>query len=137
MSDRKVAPPPARPAGASSLIRSVRESAAPQQASAPQLIPEPTSVVEPSAAAVPLPAVPASGSGTAEVKMTVTVGEERRARLRTAYTLTHLQEGHRTFSDFISRALDAEVRRLEEKYNGGAEFKTAEQGVTRGRPLGS
>lgn len=72
-----------------------------------------------------------------DVKITVTVGEERRARLRTAYTLTHLQEGHRTFSDFIAAALDAEVRRLEATYNGGAPFQTAEQGVTRGRPLGS
>jgi len=66
--------------------------------------------------------------------MTVTVGEERRAQLRAAYTLTHLQEGHRTFSEFIASALDAEIQRLESKYNQGQRFETAEQGVTRGGP---
>lgn len=109
---------------------------------APAFVPESPSVADSVAPTVPVP-VPVPGGSSeprgarSEVKMTVTVGEERRARLRTAYTLTHLQEGHRTFSGFIAAALDAEVQRLEQRYNEGRRFENAERGVTRGRPLGS
>ncbi|MFJ8896823.1 hypothetical protein ACIRCZ_19730 [Leifsonia sp. NPDC102414] len=144
MSDRRVGPPPAKP-GASTLIRAVRENTAQQNTSVP--VPEPATLdpveiagevpqVSPAGAAVPQPTTDAQ-SDAKVVKITVTVGEGRRARLRSAYTLTHVQERHRTFSDFIAATLDAEVERLEQKYNDGRPFDNAEDGVIRGRPLGS
>lgn len=133
MSDRRVGPPLAKP-GASSLIRSVRESNL-ANLGAP-FVPQPeggtrdTSNVR---GVVPATSTPAAKT---DVKITVTVGEQLRARLRTAYTLTHVQERRHTFSEFIAAALDAEIERLEQQYNDGEPFPDTESGVVRGRPLG-
>nr|AAP69567.1 unknown [Leifsonia xyli subsp. cynodontis] len=85
MADRTVAPPPSRP-GAGSLIRSQREASAAPSMVAPAFVPESPSVADSVAPTVPVP-VPGGSSEPrgrrSEVKMTVTVGEERRARLRT------------------------------------------------------
>lgn len=60
------------------------------------------------------------------------------ARARAAFTWTHAQEAHRSFSDFVSAALMREVDRLEAKYNGGDPWPPMDAGqIPTGKPLGS
>ena len=58
-------------------------------------------------------------------------------RARGAFIATMSMPGHpRTFSDFIARALMAEVERLEQVHNNGQPFPDATTDQTpRGRPL--
>lgn len=62
---------------------------------------------------------------------------ESTARMRGAYEWTRLQEGHRSFSEFMDTTLMAEVRRLEEVHNEGGPFPSVEaRGIPQGRQLG-
>lgn len=59
-------------------------------------------------------------------------------RMRGAITYTIPQEGPRTLSDFINAAIEAEVERLEAKYNNGAQFPpVGAKGIAQGRPMGT
>lgn len=59
-------------------------------------------------------------------------------RMRGAITYTIPQEGPRTLSDFINAAIEAEVERLEAKYNNGAAFPpVGAKGIAQGRPMGT
>lgn len=60
------------------------------------------------------------------------------ARMRAAMLHTQGLEGHRSLSDFINRAVMAEVERLETKHNNGQPWPAVGpgQGPT-GRPVGS
>ncbi len=60
------------------------------------------------------------------------------ARARAAFTWTRNQEGHRSFSDFISAAVMREVERVERKYNNGESWPAMEAGeIPTGKPFGS
>lgn len=50
-------------------------------------------------------------------------------RARGAYRYTQGPENYRSFSDFIVRAVQAEVERVEKKYNNGNPFESLEAGV--------
>lgn len=67
-------------------------------------------------------------------KVTFYQGQEDTARMRGIYRLTNAQEGDSSLSDFIHKAVMAEVQRREKKYNGGNE--APDIGVPRGRPMG-
>lgn len=59
------------------------------------------------------------------------------ARMRGAVRHTMVQEPHRSMTDFINRAIMAEVERLEKKYNGGEPFEPVQTGVLApGRRMG-
>ncbi|MFC3399298.1 hypothetical protein ACFOEP_12850 [Microbacterium amylolyticum] len=59
------------------------------------------------------------------------------ARMRGAVMGTMMQEPHRSLTDFINRAVMAEVERLEKKYNGGKPFQPVGTGVMApGRRMG-
>jgi hypothetical protein len=85
--------------------------------------------------ALDVPARLASGTATVEKKMGVWIPAEVVERVRNPYGPTSRLEGHRSLSDLAERALDAEVTRLEEKYNDGQPFPPDEIGIPRGRPL--
>lgn len=127
--DRTVAGPPPRPAGVSSLIRSMRPAPSAEGDSS-DVVPAP---LDPPALQMSSPPA-AAGS---EAKITVTTRAELRDRVRAAYTMTHAQEGHRTFSEFVSALLEREAVRLETEYNQGNEFHGGNVSLPRGRPLGS
>lgn len=62
---------------------------------------------------------------------------EDTARLRAAILYTMAAEGHRNLSQFINRAVMAEVERLEAKYNHGQPFRPVIAGdLPQGRPMG-
>lgn len=59
-------------------------------------------------------------------------------RMRGAITYTIPQEGPRTLSTFINQAIEAELERLEAKYNDGKPFSPiGPKGLPQGRPMGS
>lgn len=59
-------------------------------------------------------------------------------RMRGALTYTIPQEGPRTLSDFINKAIEAEVERLENTYNDGQPFPpVGAKGIAQGRPMGT
>ncbi|WP_104182180.1 hypothetical protein [Arthrobacter sp. B0490] len=96
---------------------------------------EPAVTVE-APSAPDVPARPASKTATVEKKkMGVWIPAEVVERVRNAYGPTSRLEGHRSLSDLAARALEAEVTRLEEKYNDGQPFPPDEIGIPRGRPL--
>ncbi|RFA06771.1 hypothetical protein B7R21_18530 [Subtercola boreus] len=72
----------------------------------------------------------------ADVKVTVLASPQLRDRVRAAYTMTHAQENHRTFSEFVCSLLEAEASRLETVYNSGHPFVGGDRSLPRGRPLG-
>lgn len=62
---------------------------------------------------------------------------EDTARMRGAVRHTMVQEPHRSMTDFINRAIMAEVERLEKNYNGGKPFEPVPMGVLApGRRMG-
>ena len=57
-------------------------------------------------------------------------------RMRAALMQTHHVEGSRTLSEFIARAVLAEVERLERQYNDGKPWQPVAAGqLPQGRPL--
>lgn len=58
------------------------------------------------------------------------------ARLRAAYRHTLAHSSDRSLTDFLGRVVMAEVRRLEDAYNGGQAFPSVAAGqLPQGRPL--
>lgn len=63
---------------------------------------------------------------------------EDAARMRGAFSKTNGEEGDRSLSDFIQKAIMAEVERREKLYNNGQPFKAVQPGEGLiGRPQGS
>lgn len=63
---------------------------------------------------------------------------EDAARMRGAFRMTNGQEGDRSLSDFIQKAILAEVERREKLYNNGQPFEAVQPGEGKiGRPAGS
>ena len=89
----------------------------------------------------------AAGRVAASDRVTSTAGKAKvgfyqapddTARARAAYDWTRPQEGHRSFSDFISAAVMREVARLETKYHDSEPWPALEPGrLPTGKPLGS
>ena len=70
-------------------------------------------------------------------KVTFYQPQDDTARMRGAFRHTDREEGDRSLSDFIHKAVMAEVERREKKYNSGQPFPDLEAGsIPRGRPMG-
>ncbi|MGO1568937.1 MAG: ParB family protein [Brachybacterium sp.] len=70
-------------------------------------------------------------------KVTFYQPQDDTARMRGAFRHTDREEGDRSLSDFIHKAVMAEVERREQKYNSGKPFPDLEAGnIPRGRPMG-
>lgn len=70
-------------------------------------------------------------------KVTFYQPQDDTARMRGAFRHTDREEGDRSLSDFIHKAVMAEVERREKKYNNGQPFPDLEAGsIPRGRPMG-
>ena len=83
------------------------------------------------------PPAPAPTGRKYPPKVTFYQPEEDTARMRGAFRHTDREEGDRSLSDFIHKAVMAEVERREKKYNGGQPFPDLEAGsIPRGRPMG-
>jgi hypothetical protein len=104
-----------------------------KQEAAPQ--PEPVSVkaVKPSRA-------PSRKSATVVVdstaRMTTYLSATTRDRARATYRATSHLEGDKSWSDFVERAILAEVERRELKHNAGESYKGDTSPLPAGRPLG-
>ncbi|UEJ84624.1 hypothetical protein Bra3105_18335 (plasmid) [Brachybacterium halotolerans subsp. kimchii] len=96
---------------------------------------QPAAAPEAAAPAAPKKATPEKKPATKyPPKVTFYQGQEDTARMRGAYRHTNTEEGDASLSEFIHKAVMAEVERREKKYNGGNEFPDI--GVPRGRPMG-
>jgi len=72
----------------------------------------------------------------AKTKMGFYQAPEDAARARAAFHWTRLDEGHRSFSDFVAFAIATEVERLEAKYNGGQPWEPMQPGeLPTGKPF--
>lgn len=95
---------------------------------APEKEPEPTvdeQKPSPEAAAAP-PVTPRAGRSK---KVAFDMHPDDSDRMRGAVRATMMQEPHRSLTDFINRAVMAEVERMERKYNGGKPFPPVGTGV--------
>lgn len=75
---------------------------------------------------------PAAG----RVQIAADVPEEVRNSARAAFRAAAYFEHVSTFSDFVSNALQAEIRRLEEAHNDGQPFEPITDNLPAGRPSG-
>lgn len=84
------------------------------------------------------PVQPVTSSGKKyPPKVTFYQPQDDTARMRGAFRHTDREEGDRSLSDFIHKAVMAEVERREQKYNSGKPFPDLEAGIIpRGRPIG-
>ncbi|MFC0456213.1 hypothetical protein ACFFGR_06555 [Arthrobacter liuii] len=74
------------------------------------------------ATAAPAAEPPAAGKKKYAHKVSFYQDSEDTARVRGAILYTMTTEGNRNLSQFVNRAVMAEVERLEAKYNGGQPF---------------
>ena len=103
-------------------------------AATPTTTPHPTGT--PTASEAPAPAAASSGKKYPP-KVTFYQPQDDTARMRGAFRHTDREEGDRSLSDFIHKAVMAEVERREKKYNSGKPFPDLEAGsIPRGRPMG-
>ena len=104
----------------------------------PAPAPEQTPAPAPSPARdEPAPTATASSGNQYRPKVTFYQTPEDSARMRGAHRHTDREEGDRSLSDFIHKAVMAEVERREKKYNSGNPFPSLDAGsIPRGRPMG-
>ncbi|MGO3233201.1 MAG: ParB family protein [Microbacterium sp.] len=101
----------------------------------PEAVAESAPAVEEQKRDAPAPKAPAA-RGTRK-KVAFEQHPDDSARMRGAVMATMMQEPHRSLTDFINRAIMAEVERLEKKYNGGQPFPPVKAGVmVPGRRMG-
>lgn len=80
---------------------------------------------------------PAPEAELKKAKVSFYQSTDRTARARGAHLNTMAREGSRSLSEFIDKAVMAEVERLEVQYNGGQPFLPVGTGeIPRGRPMG-
>lgn len=104
------------------------------------------SPVIPPVSAVPTPGENDRSAGTSppkrdteakKRKVSFYQDEDRTARARGAHLHTMAQEGSRSLSDFIDKAVMAAVEQLEAKHNDGKPFPSVKAGgIPQGRPMG-
>jgi hypothetical protein len=71
-----------------------------------------------------------------QCKVAFYIDRELDARMRAAMLHTMAVEGHRSLSEFLSRAVLYETVRLEARHNDGDQFtRMSEVRIPRGRPL--
>lgn len=78
---------------------------------------------------------PAPQADAPKVQINFYIDAETRASARAAYKATGHAEGDDSFSDFVSKAVAAEVQRRQDAYNGGEKFTPDDRKLTPGRPL--
>jgi hypothetical protein len=97
------------------------------------------SAVPPESPASELPAVVPSvvskSAVTERERVTTYLDERLRARAREAYRATSQLEGDKSWSDFVERAILAEVARRGAAHNDGREYVGDETPLSPGRPL--
>ncbi len=122
--------------------RSTLGAAQPYAPTAPATPQAPASAPEPAPAATsPAPTAPAAKPAPKagkKPKVSFYQDPDDTARARAAMVHTQGQEGSRSWSEFVDRALMREAERLEQRYNGGQPWPPVEAGeIPRGRPMGS
>lgn len=78
---------------------------------------------------------PVSAPPVARKQVTVLMAHDLKSRANQAYRMTSSQEGNRSFADFVAKALENEIARLEGLYNGGARYEGDAGTLPIGRPL--
>ncbi|MDN5585208.1 MAG: hypothetical protein L0G69_01445 [Brevibacterium sp.] len=86
----------------------------------------------------PAPSRQTAPTATKQQKVGFYQHPEDAARMRGAFRKTNGEEGDRSLSDFIQKAIMAEVERREKLYNSGQPFEAVQPGEGPiGRPEGS
>jgi hypothetical protein len=143
------------PRGVSRLVRSNRAqpSAAPAEPAAatePQPAAAPTAAeaapaapttpqAEPTAAKAPRaatrPTTPAAAPQQGKHTITVYLPSDLRQRARAAFNATRTLEADASFSDMVTKAIEAEVTRREIEHNNGQRYAGGHDQLPTGRPL--
>lgn len=76
-----------------------------------------------------------AGHSASQDRITVYLDHELRGRARTAYRATAHLEGDRTWSDFIERAIRAEVERREHAHNSNQTYSSSVDKLPPGRTV--
>lgn len=125
--------------GLARLVKANRDEAAPTQASAatePQ--PAQKKSARTSAPKRPKTAPAAPVSSTADVgkqNVTVSLPADLRNRSRAAFRATQHLEDDESYSDFVSKAIEAEITRRETAHNGGVRYEGGDRALASGRPM--
>lgn len=69
-----------------------------------------------------------------KVQIAADVPAETRGRARAAYRFAQFHDRVPTWSEFVTNALEAEIRRIEERYNGGEPLEPIDENLPAGRP---
>lgn len=123
------------------LQRRNRPVAAPAPASDPEERAPVPRIARAEASASPEPAavttepVSEAGHSGSQDRITVYLDHELRGRARTAYRATAHLEGDRTWSDFIERAIRAEVERREHAHNSNRAYSSSVDKLPPGRTV--
>ena len=121
-------------AGTQDLSRlQARNRPGPKPETAQQAEPAPAKVVKPSRAAAKKSTSVVVDS---TARMTTYLSAATRDRARATYRATSHLEGDKSWSDFVERAILAEVERRELSHNAGERYEGDSSPLPVGRPLG-
>jgi hypothetical protein len=125
--------------GLARLVKANREEVAPSPApTAPELR---QTQKKPARAREPKPpkiAPAVAVSSTADVgkqNVSVSLPADLRNRSRAAFRATQHLEDDESYSDFVSKAIEAEIVRREIAHNGGARYEGGDRALASGRPM--
>lgn len=101
---------------------------------APTFAPTPATTTDiPVAPVAPVLPPPVFDEGTKS--MTVRIRTSIRNRAREAYRVTGYQEGDNSFEKFVEAALEREITRREQLYNGGRQYPGQDRPLSPGRAV--
>ncbi len=124
-------------AGANPITPPAAQHPALETATPATTTPASESVAQASEAASKVPAQTQRPAKVARPKVSFYQDADDTKRVRGALLHTMTTEGSRNLSEFINRAVMAEVERLEAKYNNGNPFPPVGSGeLPQGRPMG-
>lgn len=101
----------------------------------PQPTPQPVKQPKAVKSAVP-PARKSAPAPEPTARMTTYLSAQTRDRARATYRATSHLEGDKSWSDFVERAIQAEVERREVLHNAGEPYEGDNSPLPVGRPLG-
>lgn len=126
--------------GLGRLVKANRESTPP--ATVPGITPRDaaasTKAGSKKRASGPTPERSAPVSASADVgkqNVTVSIPAELRNRSRAAFRATQHLEDDESYSDFVSKAIDAEISRRETVHNNGNRYEGGDRALASGRPM--
>ncbi len=135
--DRKISvslAPRKRPRGAATALNAAERKAPPVEDSAPAPVAEPPAPQRPAAKRPKTATAAKRQPSSGKVQIGVDVPAETRGRARAAFRFAQFYDRVPSFSDFVTNALEAEIRRIEQLHNNGDRLEPEAENLPAGRP---